>query len=416
MANIMASVITIGDELLYGHTIDTNSAWIVQRMNDLGIDIIRRVAVGYNHTHILDALDREIGEVSIVFITGGLGPTADDITKPALCEYFGAKLVSDKTVLAHIRRLFTARNLPLLERNMEQALVPDCCTVLFNQYGTAPGMLFERDGRIVIAMPGVPHEMMSVMEEQVIPLLQQRFMSDAIIHRSVVTAGMGESFVAERIADLEAALPEYIRLAYLPGHRMVTLRLTGKAADKRQLIEEITKRQEEIANRLEEIVVSLEDLPLEQVIGKQLTVMEQSLGLAESCTGGYIGHRFTQVLGSSRYFQGGIICYQYDTKVELLGVSRKLLEENGAVCEDVAMQMAQGAMKVLGSDYGFGITGLLSPGGDDDKVPVGTVWMAVCSKERTTARAYHLPYDRLRNKEVAVNMALLEIWKFINGK
>jgi len=415
MANVKASIITIGDELLIGQTIDTNSAWIAQRINDFGIDVIRRVAVGDVKEDIISSLDEELRRSDLILITGGLGPTSDDITKPLLCEYFGGKMVVNQQVLEHVKGIFGKRNLPILEVNLRQAEVPDRCKVLFNRLGSAPGMLFEKDGKLIIAMPGVPHEMMGIIEDEVIPIIQQRFTSDAIIHRSVITAGLGESFVAERIRDLEAALPAHIKLAYLPGHWMVKLRLTARGADKLRLIKEVELRQEEIANRLEDIVIALEDLPFEQIIGKALTVQQRTLGLAESCSGGYLGHRFTQVLGSSKYFKGGIICYQYDIKEKILGVSGDLLEKEGAVCEEVAIQMAQGAMRSLDSDIGFGITGLLSAGGDDDKVPVGTVWMAVCNKEEVETKRFVFPYDRIRNKEVAVNMALLMIWKFVKG-
>lgn len=415
MANVKASIITIGDELLIGQTIDTNSAWMAQRLNDFGIDVVRRVAVGDNAADITEALDQEIAKTEIILVTGGLGPTADDITKPLLTNYFGGKLITDEKVLAHVRGIFEKRSLPVLEVNLKQAEVPDSCKVLFNKQGTAPGMLFEREGKLIISMPGVPHEMMGIMEDEVIPLIQQKITSDVIIHRSIVTAGMGESFIADRIKDLEAALPEHIRLAYLPGYWMVKLRLTSRGTDKLRLTKEIQLRQEEIANRLGEIVVAMEDLPFEQIIGKRLTVKDQTIALAESCTGGYLGHRFTQVLGSSKYFQGGIVCYQYEIKEKLLGVDKNLLEEKGAVCQEVAEQMARGAMKALNSGIGFGITGLLSPGGEDDKVKVGTVWMAVCNKDKIEAKEFVFPYDRLRNKEVAVNMALLMIWKFINN-
>jgi nicotinamide-nucleotide amidase len=416
MANIKAAIITIGDELLIGQTIDTNSSWIAQRLNDFGIDVVRRVAVGDNKQDIIAALDEEIPGASIVLITGGLGPTADDITKPLLCEYFGGSLVVNEEVLTYVKTLFERRNLPVLERNLKQAEVPDNCKVLFNKQGTAPGMLFEKDAKVIISMPGVPHEMMGIMEDEVVPELQRRFVSDALVHASILTAGQGESFIAERIKDLEEALPSHIRLAYLPGGWMVKLRLTGRGPDRGRLIKELKLRQEEIANRLEEIVVALEDLDLEHIIGKLLTVKEKTLGLAESCTGGNIAHKMTQIMGSAKYFNGSIVCYQNDIKEKLLGVHCDVLKEQGAVCEDVAAQMARGAMTALNADYGFGITGLLSPGGDDDKVPVGTVWVGVCDKDRVKTKKFHFPYDRLRNKEVAVNMGLLMIWKFINKK
>jgi nicotinamide-nucleotide amidase len=416
MANVKASIITIGDELLIGQTIDTNSAWIAQRLNDLGIDVIRRVAVGDDADAITEALNEELSKAEIILVTGGLGPTADDITKPLLCQYFGGKMVVNEEVLKHVKEIFSKRDLPILESNLKQAEVPDTSKVLFNRLGTAPGMLFEKDNKVIISMPGVPHEMMGIVEDEVIPLLQQRFISDAILHESIITAGLGESFIADKIKDLEQALPAHIRLAYLPGYWMVKLRLTGRSADKLRLTKELQMRQEEIANRLEDIVVALEDLPLEQILGKELTVLEKTIGLAESCTGGYISHRMTQVLGSSKYLKGGIVSYQKEVKEKVLGVDKDLLVEKGAVCEEVAIQMAQGAMNRLNTDFGFGITGLLSHGGDDDKVPVGTVWMCICNKERYKTRQFLFPYDRLRNKEVAVTMALLMMLKFVTGK
>lgn len=422
MANIIASIITIGDELLIGQTIDTNSAWIAQRLNDYGIDVRRRVAVGDNKKDIVQALNEERRDAHIILITGGLGPTADDITKPLLQEYFGGGMVVNEEVLAEVKAIFARRNLPMLERNLKQAEVPERCTVLMNKKGTAPGMLFKEPmpsnpnvEQWFIAMPGVPHEMMGIVDEEVIPRIQQHFVSDALLHRSIVTAGLGESFIAEKIKDLEEALPAHIRLAYLPANWMVKLRLTGRDNDKQRLSNELQMRTEEIANRLEEFVISLEDIPLEHLIGKELTAKQKTIGLAESCTGGGIAHKFTQVMGSGNYFQGSIVCYQYDIKEKILGVDRALLDEKGAVCEEVAIQMAKGSIKALNADYGFGITGLLSQGGAE-QVPVGTVWIAVANKDRHITKQYNFPYDRLRNKEIASQMGMLLIQKFITGK
>lgn len=416
MGNVKAAIITIGDELLIGQTIDTNSGWIAQRLNDFGIDVVHRVAVGDYKEDIVQALNEELNRAEIVLVTGGLGPTADDITKPLLCEYFGGKMVMNEEVLTHVTGFFQRRKLPMLERNNKQAEVPDNCKVLFNKQGTAPGMLFEKEGRVIIAMPGVPHEMMGIMEDEVIPELQRRFASDAIEHRSIMTAGQGESFIAERIKDIESTLPSYIRLAYLPGAWMVKLRLTGRANDKQRLIKELDRYQGEIANVLEDIVVALEDIPLEQIIGKTLSVREQTIGLAESCTGGYIAHKITQVMGSGKYFNGSIVCYQDEVKEKLLSVDKAVLESDGAVSEEVAKQMAHGARNALHTDYGFGITGLLSPGGDDDRVEVGTVWISVTDGKQEKTKKFLFTYDRLRNKEVAVSMGLLLIWQFIHGK
>ncbi|HXS36311.1 MAG TPA: CinA family nicotinamide mononucleotide deamidase-related protein [Flavipsychrobacter sp.] len=416
MSNIQASIITIGDELLIGQTIDTNSAWIAQRLNDLGIDVIRRVAVGDEKSAIWNALDEELSKVSLVLITGGLGPTSDDITKPLLCEYFGAKMKVDEKVLQHLKEIFTKRNRPFLERNLKQAEVPDNCTVLFNKMGTAPGMWFEKDEKVVISMPGVPFEMMGIMEDGVIDRLQQRFTSDALLHRSIVTAGEGESYIADKIEDLENALPPHIKLAYLPGYGSVKLRLTGRGNDKLRLANELQLRQEEIANRLENIVVALDDLPLEYILGKCFIERGLTLGLAESCTGGYIAHYITQVMGSAGYFNGSIVCYQESVKEDVLGVKRETLEKYGVVSEETAVEMVLGAREVLKSDYSFAVTGLLSAGGESDRVPVGTVWMAVADKNNVKTKRHQFHYDRQRNKELATQMGMLMIWKMLNNK
>jgi nicotinamide-nucleotide amidase len=416
MANVKASIITIGDELLIGQTIDTNSAWIGQRVNELGIEVVRRVAVGDEAEEIKEALDAELDRSAVVFVTGGLGPTADDITKPLLCEYFNGKMIVDEATLTHVKEIFTRRNRPFLDRNIKQAEVPDTCKVLFNKMGTAPGMLFERDGKFVIAMPGVPFEMVSIMEDEALPFLRKQFVSDAFIHRSIITAGEGESFIAERIKDLEEALPKHIKLAYLPSAGMVRLRLTGRGSDEQQLIKELELRQQEIANKLENIVVSLDDLPMEHVLGKSLVAKNATVAFAESCTGGNIGHLITQVMGSGRYFMGSAVCYQNEIKEAILGVRKSTIKEMGAVSEQTAMEMAEGARAIYKSDYSLGVTGKLDAGGEDENVPVGTVWMAVTDKNRTIAKEFKFFYDRPRNKEMAVQMGMLMLWKFIEGK
>lgn len=416
MANINVVIITIGDELLIGQTIDTNSAWMAQRLNDIGIEVIRRVAVADMADDIKIALDEEITRADVILVTGGLGPTSDDITKPFLCDYFGGNLVVDEKVLAHVKQIFSKRNRPILERNLKQAEVPDNCEVLFNRMGTAPGMLFKKDGKIIISMPGVPFEMMAIMEDGVIPYLQQNYISDALVHRTILTAGEGESFIAERIIDLEEALPKHIKIAYLPSPGLVKLRLTGRGVAKEKLIQELTLRQEEIANRLENIVVSLHDIPFEQILGQSLLEKNLKLGLAESCTGGYIGHTITQVVGSTQYFMGGIVCYNEEVKTGILGVSSSTIEKHGVVSEQTAIEMARGALKVLGCDCALSVTGLLGPAMDTDEVPLGTVWMAIVDKDNVKTKDFLFQYDRLRNKDLALQMGMLMIWKFINGK
>lgn len=413
MSTVKATIITIGDELLIGQVVDTNSSWIAQKLNELGIDVLRRVAVGDTREAIIGALDEEMPRADVLLLTGGLGPTADDITKPLLAEYFGGRLVRNREIEEHLVDLFTRRKRPIIERNLRQADLPDVCTILFNKMGTAPGMWFDRDGKVVVSMPGVPFEMMNIMEDEVLPRFRERYLSDAIEHRCIITAGEGESFIADAIQDLEEALPPHIRLAYLPQFGMVRLRLTGRAADREALIRELELHRDAIAGRIPHIVVSLEDLPLEHILGKMLTARGQKIGLAESCTGGYIAHRITQIMGSAGYFQGSLVCYQESAKEKILGVPEAMIREHGVVSEAVASAMAQGAMKALDADYGFGVTGLLSPGPDEDAVPVGTVWMAVCDREQTRVKEFRFHYDRLRNKEMAVQMALLLMWKMV---
>ncbi|MBA3829133.1 MAG: CinA family nicotinamide mononucleotide deamidase-related protein [Taibaiella sp.] len=416
MSNTRASIITIGDELLIGQTIDTNSAWIAQRLNEQGIDVVRRVAVGDDKDAIKNALNNELQQAEIILITGGLGPTADDITKPILCEYFGGKLVVNELVRAHLLAMSAKRNRPILERNMKQAEVPDCCTILFNKMGSAPGMWFEKDGKVIIAMPGVPFEMMGIMEDEALDKLRQRFVSDSLLHRSILTAGEGESFIAEKILDIEAALPPYIKLAYLPGSGTVKLRLTGRGKDATPLANELDNRRNEIAGRLGDCVVALDDVPMETVIGKLFIDRKLTLGLAESCTGGDIGHHITQMPGSSDYFTGGIVCYQEEVKRKILHVKEATIDEHGAISEQTAIEMAQGALNILACDCALSITGLLDATGADDNVPAGTVWMAIADRENVKTKKFRFHYDRIQNKEMAVQMALLIIWKFQTGK
>ena len=444
MSNIAAAIITIGDELLIGQTIDTNSAWIARHLNELGIDVVRRVAVGDNRESIIKALDEEIAGATIVLITGGLGPTSDDITKPLLSEYFDGKLVVNERVLAHLKEIFTKRNRPFLERNMKQAEVPENCTVLFNKMGTAPGMMWEKvvspllnsahddnennpnsnpdsyrdqipnEHKVVIAMPGVPFEMISIMQDEVLPMLRGRFFSDALLHRTIVTAGEGESFIAEKIQALEEALPAHIKLAYLPDAGMVKLRLTGRSADEDALAKDLEARQGEMADLLGDIVVARDDVPMEKIIGDALLAKGKMLGLAESCTGGFIGHLITQVTGSSKYFNGSIVSYSNEVKHDVLGVNQETIDNYGAVSEQTVAEMAKGALRVLNSDYALAVSGVLGPDGGTERVPVGTVWMAVADKETVKTKVFRFHYNRQQNKEMAAKMGMLMIWKFFS--
>ena len=407
-----ATIITIGDELLIGQVTDTNSGWIAQQLNALGIEILRRVSVGDTKAAITDVLDEELPKADLLILTGGLGPTGDDITKPVLAGYFGGKLVVNDAVLEHIKNIFTTRKRPFLERNMKQAEVPDNCQVLHNAMGTAPGMWFEQEGKVIISLPGVPFEMMNIMEREALPRLRQRFVGGAVVHRTIITAGEGESFVAERIKDLEEALPAHIKLAYLPNYTMLRLRLTANGVDEKELAGEVEVHRDKLAERLENIVVALDDLPMERILGKLLLEKGETIGLAESCTGGYIAHQLTQVMGSSDYFKGSIVCYDTQVKLDVPGVKEATIAQHGVVSEAVAIEMAQGARKVLKTDYGFGVTGMLSGDTED----VGMVYMAVCNETEQASKTFHFHLDRWRNKELAMQHGLLFIWKFVEGK
>ncbi len=584
MNQVTASIITIGDELLIGQTIDTNSAFIGQELNKIGVWVKRRVAVGDVYDDIWDALDEESAHSDIVIITGGLGPTADDITKPLLCDYFGGKLVVNEKVLVHLKHLFEVifrRTGPMLERNLKQAEVPDNCIVLHNERGSAPGMWFgpptrkaplnppqggtlepenleiqysyetidpslygmlkeymkehranpteaekllweilkgrklsdykfrrqhiigsyiadfvclpkkliiEVDGlihqmpeskisdadrtaelnelgfsvlrftnkevlhdtdstlntilhklkanpeipeaknpplegreaptppareMIFVSLPGVPHEMKGLMINEVIPRLLESFTLPAILHRTAFTAGQGESMIAELLKDFEPSLPPHIKLAYLPNYGMVKLRLTAQGNNQEELEREVQPYFETMLELVKEFLVSNEDEGLEMVIGKILKEKNKNMVTAESCTGGYIAHLITAVPGSSAYFKGSIVCYANEIKEDLLDVDPETLSIFGAVSEKTVKEMASGAAKNLKADYALATSGIMGPQGGSDKKPVGTVWIAVASKDTVEAMQLHLRFDRQRNIAITATNALNFLRKFI---
>ncbi|MET0394081.1 MAG: CinA family nicotinamide mononucleotide deamidase-related protein [Chitinophagaceae bacterium] len=417
--SINASILTIGDELLIGQTIDTNSAFIAQELNRIGIWVRRRVAVGDDAVEIRQALDEEKKQSQLIIMTGGLGPTADDITKPLLCGYFGGRLVVNESVLAHVKYLFEKvyrRPGPMLERNLRQAEVPDVCTVLHNAQGTAPGMWFEQtdtEKRIFISLPGVPHEMKGLLTEEVIPRLLTSFRLPAIVHRTAFTAGAGESMIAEQLVDFETALPAHIRLAYLPAYGMVRLRLTARGADKAATEQELLPYFDQLQALVADYLVTNEDEGLEIVIGKVLLAKGKTMGTAESCTGGYIAHLLTSIAGSSAYYKGSIISYANETKENLLGVSPATLASMGAVSKETVEQMVKGALEKLNVDYVLATSGIMGPGGGSEAKPVGTVWIAAGNREKTVTHKLNLRFDRSRNISLAAMNALNILRKFI---
>jgi len=414
--SVNASIITIGDELLIGQTIDTNSAFIAQELNKIGVWVRRRLAVGDVYEEIWQALDEESRQSDIIIITGGLGPTADDITKPLLCKYFGGKLVVNEEVLAHVNYLFEKvfrRPGPMLERNLKQAEVPDVCTVLHNARGTAPGMLFKRDGKVFISLPGVPHEMKGLIVNEVVPYLLSAFKMPAIVHKTAFTAGQGESMIAELLKDFEPSLPSHIKLAYLPNYGMVKLRLTSRGDKKEEVEKEMIPYFEKLQELVKDFLITNEDEGLEIVIGKILKAKSKTMGTAESCTGGYIAHLITSVSGSSAYYKGSVVSYANEIKENILGVKQETLRSVGAVSEETVKEMVKGAISKLNVDFALATSGIMGPDGGTDDKPVGTVWIAAGNKEKVDTLKLNLRFDRQRNIGMTATNALNFLRKFI---
>ena len=416
MEKIIASIITIGDELLIGQVIDTNSAWMAQELNKAGIWVGRRVAVGDVREDIWQALDEELRRSPIVLITGGLGPTADDITKPLLRDYFGGKMIVDEDALANVRWIFErVLKRPMIERNLAQAEVPDSCTVIQNKRGTAPGMWFEKEGRIVVSMPGVPHEMKGMMQDNVLPALRQRFQLPHIAHRTLLTAGIGESFLAEHIKTFEEALPASIKLAYLPNYGMVRLRLTIRGEDPAAMEAGIQGRFDTLKGLVAEWMVTDEDITIQEAVGRLLLGKGKTMSTAESCTGGYIAHLITSIAGSSRYYKGSVVSYDNAVKTDTLHVDPETLKTEGAVSESTVRQMVRGVLEELDTDFAVATSGIMGPDGGTPEKPVGTVWIAVGNHQNILTQKFSFRFDRQRNIELAATNALNLLRKFIAG-
>lgn len=407
MKKIDASIITIGDELLIGQVIDTNSSWIAQSLNSVGIQVKSRIAVGDNREDIWQALDETIEKSDLVLITGGLGPTADDITKPLLCDYFGGKMVMDQATLDHVTYIFEhILKRPMIERNTLQAQVPDVCTVLKNEKGTAPGMLFTKKNTRIIAMPGVPHEMKWIMQKHVLPLTSKWFNSGFIEHRTLLTAGIGESFLAEKIKDFEQALPAHIKLAYLPNYGMVRLRLSAWGSNLEVLNKDLDNQFNQLKNNVLEHLVTDKDEPMEVVVGNLLKQKKQTIATAESCTGGYIAHLLSKHAGSSLFYTGSIISYANIIKEHFLDVSHETLTTVGAVSKEAVTQMAIAVREKMNADYAIAVSGIMGPGGATEEKAVGLVWIAVASNNQVIAKDFQFRFDRERNISLTAVNAL----------
>ncbi|MFM7646402.1 MAG: competence/damage-inducible protein A [Sphingomonadales bacterium] len=416
MKTPQASLITIGDELLIGQTIDTNSAYIAQQLNLLGIWVRRRVAVGDKRDDILSALREESLCSSIIIITGGLGPTADDITKPLLCEYFGSTLVRDEATLAHIQHLFEKvykRPGAMLERNKKQADVPNNCTVLHNPSGTAPGMLFTKEGVLYISLPGVPREMKDLMQTAVLPYLEKNISRPFIVHKTLLTCGIGESMLAELLTEFESSLPAHISLAYLPNYGMVKLRLTAKSELAHDLEQEVNQLARQLGELTAEYLVTDQDISLEALIGQMLKEKNMTLATAESCTGGLIAHQISTIPGASDYFAGSVVCYSNEAKEKILGVQQQTLQQHGAVSEETVTEMVKAVITLLNADVAVAVSGIMGPGGGTVDKPVGTVFVAVSNGKKTITQRLRLGFDRSRNTQQTSLFALNLLRKLI---
>lgn len=408
-----AEIISIGDELLIGQVVNTNASWMATELMMAGIQVVHIAAVADESEAIINALNQAAERAELILLTGGLGPTKDDITKHVLADYFSGRIVFHEPTFAHIRSLFTSRNFKLTEVNRRQAEVPDNCNLLFNHNGTAPGMWFEKEGRIFVSMPGVPFEMKPMLTHQLIPKLKEKYQLPYIYHKTIMTQGIGESWLAGKIADWADALPRNIKLAYLPQPGIVRLRLSATGSDKKALEEEVNKYCQALHAYVPEVIFGYDNISIEEVVGKLLLKTGQTLATAESCTGGYIAHLITSIAGSSDYFESGIVSYSNQVKKNLLKVPGDAIEEKGAVSQEVVEAMATGVRLELKTDFALATSGIAGPGGGTDEKPVGTVWIALASPKGVQSKQFHFGEHRGRNIRksalAALNMLRLEL-------
>ena len=413
---IQVEIINIGDELLIGQVVNTNASQMAQKLNSYGFNVLATSVIGDNANQIIESLDIALKRSDCVLITGGLGPTKDDITKKILAEYFDSELVINKEVEEHVRSYFTRKQLPFTETNRAQALVPEKCKVIFNPVGTAPGMCFEKNGKLIVSMPGVPFEM-RVMMEKVIEIMKNFFNQHTkILHRTLLYANIGESFLSDMISDFEDSLPSYISLAYLPKSNTIRLRLTAKTDEDIDLEKNLDEKVNQLIGLTKNFFMGFEIDNVATILGNELKSLNKTLSVAESCTGGYISHLITSNAGSSQYYKGSVTAYANQTKENLLGVGKDTLLKFGAVSKEVAEQMSQGIMRELNSDYAIATTGIAGPEGGSEEKPVGTVWISVSSDKKTVAEKYFFPTTRDNFIERASNQALLMLIKLIKDE
>ena len=401
-----STIVTIGDEILIGQILDTNSRYISQALNRIGVVVAERTSIGDSAEQILATLDRALAQSDVVIITGGLGPTKDDITKHTLARYFNSELIYNEQVGSFVEQLLSRRGIAFTELNRGQAMVPECCTVLHNGHGTAPGMWFERDGKVVISLPGVPFEMRHLIDDSVVPMLQERFELKAIVHRTMITSGIPESLLAERIAQWEDNLPQVLHLAYLPAPNIVRLRLSAYEVEEQSAKELIDSEFDKLREIIPEAIVGFENATVEELVHRWMIENGKTLSVAESCTGGAIASKFTAMAGASAYFHAGVVGYSNEAKRDILGVDMEDIIRHGAVSETVAIQMAEGAKRAGGSDYAISTTGIAGPTGGSAEKPVGTVWFGVATPKGSFAVMKNCGTDRQQIIDRAVAHAI----------
>ncbi len=413
MNPVTAEIVTIGDEILYGQITDTNSQWIAEELSALGIKVLRTTSIADTAGEIIAILNEALTRSDIVLLTGGLGPTKDDVTKKTLCDYTGDLLEINTRAEEHIRHLFESRGFPFTEMNRLQAAIPSRCEYLHNAAGTAPGMWFSFNGRVIVSMAGVPREMKYLMNHEVLPRIRERFKTPPITHRYIKTIGIGESFLAEKIAQWEDALPPHIKLAYLPSVAEVKLRLTAFGENTGAELED---KVSEVVPLIREYVYATEDISLEEAIGDLLLARGATLSTAESCTGGNIAHQITRIAGSSEYFLGTVVSYANSAKLDILKVKSETLSNFGAVSEPTVIEMAEGVQRLTGSTFAVSTSGIAGPGGGTPEKPVGTIWMAATNGRETVTRKLNLGKDRLTNITYTTKAALNLLRLQLTGK
>lgn len=399
-------IINIGDELLIGQVVNTNAADMAKMLNKAGFDVRKTSVIGDEAEIIRSSLQSAMQRAAVVLITGGLGPTKDDITKKVLAEEFDSSLIMNEQVRVHVERYFASKGLPFTPTNAEQALVPDKCRVVFNSVGTAPGMCFEKNGKLVFSMPGVPFEMRTMMPE-VIEIMKQHFKSEAVEYKTLLVSGIGESFLSDKLEGFEANLPKGISLAYLPKGGTIRLRLTAKGADRNKVTDMLDKQTELLLASVKDYFMGFECDNIAETLGERLLENGKTVATAESCTGGNIAHLITLVAGSSRYYKGSVVSYANEVKEKVLGVRAGDLQQYGAVSEEVVKQMAEGVKRLLKTDYAIATSGIAGPSGGSDEKPVGTVWIAVAGERGCVAEKFLFNTTRDNFMERTSNQAIL---------